>query len=124
MHNSIFCYTFATSNKNKTFYSLNHFVIMVQNIIGFQGNPVVNQFVINTENAIYFQSYSSVVCRIDRQTNQVVLSSHWDYSTTTSKYLYKFLRDNGIYVYNKKDVLSKIKGKEFVEIENYSITLI
>ena len=97
---------------------------MVQNIIGFQGNPVVNQFVINTENAIYFQSYSSVVCRIDRQTNQVVLSSHWDYSTTTSKYLYKFLRDNGIYVYNKKDVLSKIKGKEFVEIENYSITLI
>ena len=97
---------------------------MVQNLIGLNGNPVVNQFVINTENAIYFQSYRSIVCRIDRKTKQVVLSSHWDYSTTTSKYLYKFLRDNGIYVYNKKDVLSKIKGKEFVEIENYSITLI
>ena len=96
---------------------------MVQNIIGFQGNAVVNQFVINTENAIYFQSYRSVVCRIDRQTKQVVLSSHWDYSTTTSKYLYKFLRDNGIYVYSKKDVLSKIKSTEFVEVENHSIEL-
>lgn len=96
---------------------------MVQNIIGFQGNAVVNQFVINTENAIYFQSYRSVVCRIDRQTKQVVLSSHWDYSTTTSKYLYKFLRDNGIYVYNKKDVLSKIKSTEFIEVENHSIEL-
>lgn len=97
---------------------------MVQNIIGFQGNPVVNQFVISTENAIYFQSYRSVVCRIDRKTKQVVLSSHWDYSTTTSKYLYKFLRDNGIYVERKKDVQSKIKSKEFVEIEDYSISLI
>ena len=96
---------------------------MVQNIIGLQGNAVVNQFVINTEKAIYFQSYRSVVCRIDRQTKQVVLSSHWDYSTTTSKYLYKFLRDNGIDVYSKKDVLSKIKSTEFIEIENHSIEL-
>ena len=94
---------------------------MVQNIIGLNGNGVVNQFVIDTTNFKYFQSYQSVVVRIDKQTRQVVLSSHWNYSVTTSKYVYKFLRDNGIYVYNKKDVLSKIKEGEFIELDMSSI---
>ena len=94
---------------------------MVQNLIGLNGNGVVNQFVIDTTNFKYFQSYRSVVCRIDKQTKQVVLSSHWNYSTTTSKYLYKFLRDNGIYVRRKKDVLHKIKEGEFVELDMSSI---
>lgn len=96
---------------------------MVQNLIGLNGNPVVNQFVINTKNGKYFQSYQSVVCKINKDNNKVTLSSHWDYSVTTSKYLYKFLRDNGIYVYNKQDVLTKIKNKEFMLINKNSINL-
>lgn len=97
---------------------------MVQNLIGLNGNAVVNQFVIDTKKARYFQSYQSVVCKIDNSTRKVTLSSHWDYSVTTSKYLYKFLRDNGIYVYNKKDVLTKIKGKEFILINKDSISIL
>jgi hypothetical protein len=93
---------------------------MVQNIIGLNGNEVVNQFVIDTKKATFFQSYKSVVCKIDRATRKVTLSNHWDYSVTTSKYLYKFLRDNGIYVYRKKDVLAKIKCGEFIELKNIS----
>ena len=96
---------------------------MVQNIIGLNGNPVVNQFVIDTTNFKYFQSYNSVVCRIDKNKRNVILSQHWDYSVTTSKYLYKFLRDNGIYVYNKKDVLTKIKNGEFIELDMSSIRI-
>ena len=96
---------------------------MVQNLIGLNGNPVVNQFVINTKNGKYFQSYQSVVCKINKDNNKVTLSAHWDYSVTTSKYLYKFLRDNGIYVYSKKDVLAKIKAKEFRLINKNSISL-
>lgn len=53
-----------------------------------------NQFVINTENATYLQSYNSVVCKIDKSTNKVTLSNHWNYSVTTSKYLYRFLNEN------------------------------
>lgn len=49
-----------------------------------------NQFIVNTKNATYFQSYNSVVCKIDKTTNKVTLSNHWDYSVTTAKYLYKF----------------------------------
>lgn len=97
---------------------------MVQNLIGLNGNEVVNQFVIDTKKATFFQSYQSVVCKIDNSTRKVTLSSHWDYSVTTSKYLYKFLRDNGIYVYNKKDVLTKIKGKEFILINKDSISIL
>lgn len=96
---------------------------MVQNIIGINGNAVVNQFVIDNKKATFFQSYQSVVCKIDNRTRKVTLSAHWDYSVTTSKYLYKFLRDNGIYVYNKKDVLAKIKSKEFRLINKNSISL-
>lgn len=96
---------------------------MVQNLIGLNGNAVVNQFVIDTKKATFFQSYQSVVCKIDNSTRKVTLSSHWDYSITTSKYLYKFLRDNGIYVYNKKDVLAKIKANEFRLINKNSISL-
>lgn len=96
---------------------------MVQNIIGLNGNAVKNQFVIDNKKAKFFQSYQSVVCKIDNRTRKVTLSSHWDYSVTTSKYLYKFLRDNGIYVYSKKDVLAKIKAKEFRLINKNSISL-
>ena len=96
---------------------------MVQNLIGLNGNEVVNQFVIDNKKATFFQSYQSVVCKIDKSTRKVTLSAHWDYSVTTSKYLYKFLRDNGIYVYNKKDVLAKIKAKEFRLINKNSISL-
>ena len=63
-----------------------------------------NQFVINTENATYLQSYKSVVCKIDKSTNKVTLSDHWDYSVTTSKYLYSFL--------NEKTSLGKLNKKE------------
>ena len=58
---------------------------MVQNLIGLNGNAVVNQFVIDTTNFKYFQSYNSVVCRIDKNKRNVILSQHWDYSVTTSK---------------------------------------
>lgn len=97
---------------------------MVQNLIGLNGNEVVNQFVIDTKKSVYFQSYKSVVCKINKDTKKVTLSAHWDYSVTTSKYLYKFLRDNGIYVYNKQDVLTKIKGKEFILINKDSISIL
>lgn len=63
-----------------------------------------NQFVINTENATYLQSYNSVVCKIDKSTNKVTLSNHWNYSVTTSKYLYSFL--------NEKTSLGKLCKKE------------
>ena len=72
-----------------------------------------NQFIVNTKNATYFLSYNSVVCKIDKTTNKVTLSNHWDYSVTTAKYLYKFLNENtSLGKLNKKEVKNLISKGE------------
>ena len=49
-----------------------------------------NQFIIRTNNEVYFQSYDKVVCKIDLAGN-VYLTHFWNYSKTTSKYVTKVL---------------------------------
>lgn len=68
---------------------------MIQQLINDNGNPAANQFIIKTKKATYFQSYDSVVCKLDGV--NIVLSTNWDYSNTTRKHLYIFLRQNGHY---------------------------
>lgn len=66
---------------------------MIQQLINDNGNPAANQFIIKTKKATYFQSYDSVVCKLDGV--NIVLSMDWDYSNTTRKHLYMFMRQNG-----------------------------
>ena len=81
---------------------------MLKQLINDNGNPAANQFVIRTKKATYFQSYNSVVCKLDGI--NVILSSNWDYSNTTRKHLYIFLRQNGYYsLSSAKDVRNAIK---------------
>lgn len=68
---------------------------MVQQLINDNGNPAANQFIIKTKKATYFQSYDSVVCKLDGV--NIVLSTNWDYSNTTRKHLYMFMRQNSYY---------------------------
>ena len=68
---------------------------MVRQLINDNGNPAANQFIIKTKEATYFQSYDSVVCKLDGV--NIVLSTNWDYSNTTRKHLYMFMRQNGYY---------------------------
>lgn len=55
------------------------------------GREVPNQFVIHTDNGIYFQSYDSVIAFVDDNYN-ITLGKYFDYSVTTSKYLHQFLK--------------------------------
>lgn len=81
---------------------------MVHQLINDNGNPAANQFVIRTKKATYFQSYRSVVCKLDGI--NIILSNNWDYSKTTSKHLYMFLRQNGYYnLSSAKEVRNAIK---------------
>lgn len=85
----------------------------IENLISARGNKVANQFKIATSDKTYFQSYQSVVAGIDRKTGKVELYKDWDYSKTTSKYLYKFLGEHGHReLYNKKAVEAAIKTGE------------
>lgn len=64
----------------------------VRNIISERsGRPVANQFVIEHDGKVYFQSYNSRCAVVDN--GKLTLGSDWDYSNTTRKYLYIFMRE-------------------------------
>lgn len=64
-----------------------------------------NQFIINTEKEITFQSYDSTIATINKKTGVLTLGKDWDYSKTTLKHLYLFLQDYKCniecYIYSK-----------------------
>lgn len=51
-----------------------------------------NQFVIWDRGNLFFQSYKSLIAKIDRD-KKVTLYHDWDYSNTTMRHLYRFLRE-------------------------------
>jgi hypothetical protein len=74
----------------------------VANLMSSNGNKVANQFVIETGSKIYFQSYNSIIAEIDG--GQIYVDPvYYNYSKTTSKYLYRFLN------LNKKEIESYLK---------------
>jgi len=65
----------------------------VSNLISSNGNKVANQFIIETDNKIYFQSYNSIIAEV--YNSKIYLDPvYYKYSKTTSKYLYRFLNMN------------------------------
>ena len=95
----------------------------VSNLINDNGNAASNQFIIRTPKAIYFQSYQSVVAKIDKNSN-LILSENWDYSNTTRKHLYIFLRMYGYReLCSSKDMRQAIKNKEVIlkKVESLNI---
>lgn len=73
----------------------------VSNLINDRNNAAANQFVIEDDKKVVFQSYSTVVAYIDKKTwktyvTKEVLEPRCSYSpssVTTRKHLYIFLRD-------------------------------
>lgn len=65
----------------------------VTNLRSSQGNKVPNQYSIETGNSIIFQSYDSIIAEVSR--GIIYLDPvYYNYSKTTSKYLYMFLNMN------------------------------
>ena len=74
----------------------------------FEGRngSVKNQFLIQTDKGIVFQSYNSVIAA--KISGKVYLDSNkWDYSVTTGKYRNIFLRES------KKETENKIKTGQY-----------
>lgn len=89
----------------------------ISQLINDNGNPAANQFVISSENGTFFQSYDSVVARIAN--GKLTLSEAWNFSKTTSKHLYIFLREYGLSEYdNRKAILKAIKSGEIEVVPN------
>ena len=75
----------------------------ITNLTSNKGNNIANQFEIRTENAVYFQSYQSIIVKIENGTT-FLDSIYWDYSKTTGKYRNQFLGED------KKQTEKKIKA--------------
>jgi len=65
----------------------------VTNMQSSKGNNIPNQFVITTDNGVYFQSYQSIIARIFNGLVELD-SKYWNYSKTTGKYRNIFLNEN------------------------------
>ena len=85
---------------------------MIANLINDRGNAVRNQFIITEGNTTAFQSYNSRVCEIVKPCGMgfdalVRFGRYWNYSQTTAKHLYSFLRQNNLEILASKQAIEK-----------------
>lgn len=79
----------------------------VKNMTGSNGNKIANQFILSDNGTTYFQSYDSIIAKINENGETVLDKDCWDYSTTTGKYRNLFLGEI------KKETEAKIKSGEY-----------
>lgn len=65
--------------------------VNVQNMISNRGNAIANQFEIYADGVKYFQSYNTIIAKIEKGHKITLDTNALDYSKTTSKYLYLLL---------------------------------
>ena len=76
-------------------------------MIDNNGRSVKNQFIIRDNNAVYFQSYNSII--IKQENGKTYLDvNYWDYSNTTGKYRNLFLGET------IKETRAKIKKGTYI----------
>jgi len=77
--------------------------IKVENMQSPNGNDAPNQFLIYTEEGVYFQSYRSVIAFQPKKGEIQLDENKWDYSRTTGKYLNMFLGEKKAEIQRKID---------------------
>ena len=85
----------------------------VTNMTSNKGNFIPNQFIINGgyDGNMYFQSYKSMIAKVDKFGKVFLDSYYWNYSRTTSKYRNMFLN------MTTKEIEKGIKDNE-IELVN------
>ena len=101
---------------------------MFANLINDRGNAVKNQFVITEGNTIAFQSYNSRICEIVKPCGMgfdalVRFGRDWNYSQTTAKHLYSFLRQNGLEILASKQAIEEAIERGYARL-NQSIAVV
>ena len=81
----------------------------VENITSSRGNKVANQFIFTDEiGNRYFQSYNSVIAKINPLDQIYLDQKYWNYSNTTGKYRNIFLGET------ITETKKKIKSGEYI----------
>jgi anti-sigma28 factor (negative regulator of flagellin synthesis) len=80
----------------------------VENLINNNNNKVANQFrITDDEGNQFFQSYESIICKVDNNGEVTLDSFYWDYSVTTSRHRNNFLNTT------TKEIKAKIESGEY-----------
>jgi hypothetical protein len=82
--------------------------VKVENMKSARGNDIPNQFIIQTDEGLVFQSYSTVIARKNLDGTIDLDKNSWDYSTTTGKYRNQFLGET------KKETEKKIDDGTYI----------
>jgi hypothetical protein len=83
--------------------------VSVEQMEGRNGRSVPNQFMIRTDEGVYFQSYASVIAFKPFGPGKITLdAAKWDYSRTTGKYRNDFLDET------KAETEKKIKNGTYI----------
>lgn len=72
-----------------------------------------NQFLMEDEKQAIFQSYNSVIAIYDKENHNLTFGCDWDYSKTTLKHLYIYLRDVIYYdmtLEQKQDIMEALQS--------------
>ena len=92
--------------------------MLVTQLINSKGNAAKNQFIIINNGITYFKSYSSTIAKITLN-GTLILGKNWNYSNTTLKHLYEFLRQNNLgKIANKKSLQCLIDNKKITVIDS------
>ena len=98
--------------------------ISIKQLINDKGNPANNQIVATRTNddgmiqSETFISYGYDICQYDRKTRNIYLTEKWDFSNTTRKHLFIFLREIcNLSIYSRNDVLAMIGSGRFKVVE-------
>lgn len=98
-------------------------MIKISQLINDNNNPAANQFVIEVDNGYVFQSYNTIIAFYDADKRKVYMSKDWEYSNTTRKHFYIFLRDycGACGEIRKCDVLYEIEQGNYILFDNLSL---
>lgn len=96
-------------------------MLKVRKMKGNSGREAANQFIIENNNDIYFQSYKSVCAKYNKKAKKLTVGRDCVCSRTTSKYLYQFIKDETpIYGVDRKIILKAMnEGK--IDFDGYKI---
>ena len=101
-------------------------MIKISQLINDNNNPAANQFIIEVNNGVIFQSYNSVIAFYNKNNGKVYVTEDWDCSNTTRKHFYIFLRDYCKACGNirKKDIEYEFKQGKYELVSNLDVEVL
>jgi len=99
-------------------------MLKVKNMTSTKGNKIANQFIISDSMIDIFQSYDSIIVKIDRLNHIISIYDDYNYSQTTGKYRNLFFNSMGFYELNTLQKLNNAIKNGCITINNTLYTVV